>query len=290
MGLSGRCRSWLRLVTVVLLALALLSGRDVANAQEATTTATAAPTAPAGDGSAEGEASASQQMDLSGMAKAWLVGGLLVLAVVTVAMHYHFLSRSRQEYFRAASLLFQRGVYPQPVPIPAHGGAGPGALIRERAPAGDSTTASLEVIGPMTLMQGQQGVYVALRDGALTTEARWSVEPADAATLTPATGAVTNVSALREGTLALSASLPGPDGPTMSQTIAVPPLATPDLDAPAPGLPFIGQGFASLVGAVVLIAAVVVLAAIGVEDWAVIGTIFGALAGYLFGTTTSARE
>jgi hypothetical protein len=35
---------------------------------------------------------------------------------------------------------------------------------------------------------------------------------------------------------------------------------------------------------------VVVLAAIGVDDWEVIGTIFGALAGYLFGTATNNRE
>jgi hypothetical protein len=75
---------------------------------------------------------------------------------------------------------------------------------------------------------------------------------------------------------------------TTPQTITVMPDVEPAADA-SPQLPFIGQGFASLVGAVVLIAAVVVLAAIGVENWEVIGTIFGALAGYLFGAATNNR-
>jgi hypothetical protein len=150
----------------------------------------------------------------------------------------------------------------------------------------DDTAAGLVIIGPATLMHGQDGVYVALLGGSRADEASWSVAPADAATVTPGPNAVTSVRAAQVGTFTLTASLPGQQGATATQTIAVQPEVTPDPAATAPALPFLGQGFASLVGAVVLIAAVVVLAAIGVEDWAVIGTIFGALAGYLFGTAT----
>jgi hypothetical protein len=285
--MAGRYRLWVWLVTIVLLALVVLGTRDAASAQEATSTSTVAPisTEVPDGGADEGEAAVDQQTALSGVAKAWLVGGVLLLALVTVAMHYYFLSQSRRDYFRAASLLFQQGVFPRPVPIPAQGGAPGGVLGAERM-EGDDTATGLVVIGPATLMRGQEGVYVALINGMRADDASWSVAPADAATVTPGPNAVTSVSAARVGTLALTASLPGQQGATATQTIAVQPEATPDHDATAPELPFLGQGFASLVGAVVLIAAVVVLAAIGVEDWAVIGTIFGALAGYLFGTVT----
>ena len=109
------------------------------------------------------------------------------------------------------------------------------------------------------------------------------------ATATPGMGAITSVTATREGPFSLTASIPGQGPVTQPQTITVLPDAPP-ASAASPSLPFIGQGFASLVGAVVLIAAVVVLAAIGVDDWEVIGTIFGALAGYLFGMATNNRE
>lgn len=271
---SGRWRCWLRLITVVLLAISFVSVRDFASAQEATPTV--APMAPDGEGPREDKEPASPETDLSGAAKAWLVGGLLLLAVVTVAMHYYFLNQSRREYFRAASLLFRKGVYPQPVPILAQGDATGG------------TIAPLEVIGSMALQRGQPGVFVALHNGVRDEQVVWTVEPADAATAMPEMGAVTSVTATREGSFSLSAAIDqGPAAPP--QTITVLPDAT-SASASSPGLPFIGQGFASLVGAVVLIAAVVVLAAIRVDSWEVIGTIFGALAGYLFGTATNNRE
>jgi len=217
------------------------------------------------------------------------VGGLLLLAVVTVAMHYYFLSQSRREYFRAASLLFRQGVHPQPVPIAAHGDAPTGPLAAGRQVESDGTIATLEVIGPMALQRGQPGVFVALLNGARDERVVWTVDPVDAATATPEMGAVTSVTATREGPLSLTAAID--QGPaTQPRTITVLPDATSAAASSSPSLPFIGQGFASLVGAVVLIAAVVVLAAIGVDDWEVIGTIFGALAGYLFGTATNNRE
>ena len=287
MRISGRCRCWLQVVTVLALVLALLSVPDAASAQDATATATAAPTAtvvPEGGADAR-DATTGQSTALSGGAKAWLVGGLLLLAIVTVAMHYIFLSQSRREYFGAAALLFRQGVFPRPVPIPAQGGA-PAGVLGVESMEGDDAATGLVIIGPATLVRGQEGVYVALLNGMRADDASWSVAPADVATVTPGPNAVASAGASQVGTFTLTASLPGQQGATATQAIAVQPQATPDPDAPAPELPFLGQGFASLVGAVVLIAAVVVLAAIGVEDWAVIGTIFGALAGYLFGVAT----
>lgn len=260
----------LRLLIGALVALALLGDGEIALAQGAQTGA--------------------MQTDLSGNAKGWLVGGLLILAVVTVTMHYYFLSKSRQEYFRTATTLFRQGVFPQPVLVPAQGAVTGGALTTARMMEPDGTTATLEMVGPPALIRGQQGMYIALLNGARAEQAIWTVDPAEAATTTPGTGAITVVVANVEGQFSLTASLPDQGLTTPPQTITVVPEAKPVTETASPGLPFIGQGFASLVGAIVLIAAVVVLAAIGVEDWEVIGTIFGALAGYLFGFATNTKE
>lgn len=305
---------WPRFAAIMVLALVLLSVHDLAGAQQATNTpspvaeetdagagrvATEEPNAVTvevgnGDPNAltvgvENEEPNIDASYLTGTAKAWLVGGLLVLAVVTVTMHYLFLSRSRQEYFRAAASLFRRGVYPRPALIPAHGDAPAGPLAMGRQVADDGAVATLEVIGPAAVHQGEPGVFVALLNGARTEQAVWTIDPADAATATPGTGAITNVTATGEGTFSLMAEIPDQDLTTTPKTISILPDAAP-VAASSPELPFIGQGFASLVGAVVLIVAVVVLAAIEVDNWDVIGTIFGALAGYLFGTATNNRE
>ena len=57
-----------------------------------------------------------------------------------------------------------------------------------------------------------------------------------------------------------------------------------------PELPFIGLGFGSIVGAIVLIAALVVLAATRAIDADVAGVVLGALAGYLFGVVAQSRS
>ena len=62
-------------------------------------------------------------------------------------------------------------------------------------------------------------------------------------------------------------------------TVVEPPVS----DSEMPSLPFIGQGFGSIISAIVLIAALVVLASTRAIDADVVGVVLGALAGYLFG-------
>lgn len=292
--------SWLRLLMVLLVSTAWLTSGAITGAQQSTeapaetatgganaTATIEATVAPGGDTSNATDS----QSDLSGNAKGWLVGGLLALAVVTVALHYYFLGKSRQDYFRAAASLFQQGVYPQPAIIQAQGDNQRGILSASASVENDDqTTSTLEVVGPPSLIRGQQGIYIALLNGARAGQAVWSIDPADMASAVPAAGAVTAITPAREGQFSLTAALTDQGLTTPSQTISVQPEVKPAAASTSPTLPFIGQGFASLVGAVVLIAAVVVLAAIQVTNWEVIGTIFGALAGYLFGTATGTNE
>ncbi len=294
--------SWLKPLMVLLVSSAWLISGATAGAQEPTAAPTSATTSAPNstvtvdtqtDGNdGQGTGTETPQSNLSGNAKGWLVAGLLVLALVTVAMHYYFLGKSRQEYFRAAASLFQQGVFPQPTIIPAQGDSPRGLLSTRSFVENDGqTTSILEVVGPPSLLRGQQGIYVALLNGARAEQAVWSIDPADMSTATPATGGITVVSPAGEGQFTLTATIPDQGLTTPPQTITILPEAKPaPIESTAPTLPFIGQGFASLVGAVVLIAAVVVLAAIQVSDWEVIGTIFGALAGYLFGTATNKSE
>ena len=268
MAMLTRLTPWLKVLPIALVAVAMLGTGEIAGAQGAAGATNA-------------------QTNLSSEAKAWLVGGLLALAVVTVAMHYYFLSKSRQEYFRAAAALFQQGVFPQPTLVKAQGDSPTGVLTTARLTENDGETINtLKVVGPASLLSGQQAIYVALLNEALAAQAVWTVDPADAATVTPGMGGITVISPTGEGQFSLMAALPEQGLTTPPQTISVLPEVKPVPESSPPTLPFIGQGFASLVGAIVLIAAVVVLAAIGVQDWEVIGTIFGALAGYLFGMTT----
>jgi hypothetical protein len=54
-----------------------------------------------------------------------------------------------------------------------------------------------------------------------------------------------------------------------------------------PKLPFIGEGYGSIVGAILLLAVVVVLAATRAIDADIVGVLLGSIAGYLFGVGIS---
>jgi hypothetical protein len=110
------------------------------------------------------------------------------------------------------------------------------------------------------------------------------VQPAEGVTVTPSTGPRVEVVATAVGTIILTANVATPSPVTTTATIAV---TAPPLNPAALDLPFIGQGFGSILGALILIAAVVALAATGAIDSDVIGVILGALAGYLFGVVAN---
>jgi hypothetical protein len=136
---------------------------------------------------------------------------------------------------------------------------------------------------------GQKAVFTALFNGVEDPTAEWSVEaPAiagveDAGAVVSGQGGSVSVSAERQGAFIPIATHAMELGPALTVRTQVTVVDPPAVGDEPPSLPFIGQGYGSLVGAVVLIAALVVLATTRAVDADVVGVILGALAGYLFG-------
>lgn len=211
-----------------------------------------------------------------------IVLALLGLLVYVLWRLFDYLRESRDGYYRTVSEFAHKGVFFSPVLVgttaPSRGGL---------EGAGDVVPATFALTGPGAMTTGQKAVFTALLNGSDDPSATWQVEPPPGAGLEDAgatlsgSGASVTVEAPRQGAFVLVASHPGE--PVLSVRTQVTVVEPPDEGGGFPNLPFIGQGYGSLVGAVVLIAALVVLATTRAVDADVVGVILGALAGYLFG-------
>jgi hypothetical protein len=215
---------------------------------------------------------------------------LLVVAGVALWRLFDYLRDSRKDYYQTVREFARKGVFFTPLMV------GPTTPAAARGVAADpeaiDTTVSFEVVGPGVIAPGQAADFFALRNGSAAPAATWTIEQptgagasAATATASPGTGERTSVTASTPGAFVLAASLPGTPALTVRTLVTVtePPASGEEL----PPLPFIGQGFGSIVGAIVLIAALVVLAATRAIDADVVGVILGTLAGYLFGVVVA---
>lgn len=209
---------------------------------------------------------------------------LLILAIFVLSRLFTYLTDSREDYYGTVREFARKGVFSTPVLIsPIAGTAGVGTA-EEAAP-----TTTFEVAGPGALAPGQPGVFTALKNGSPATAVTWELRttngdqvPSDTASLEVAAGSGSaTVTAAKSGVLVLVASLAETPVLTVRTVLTVvePPIAADQLLS----LPFIGQGFGSIISAIVLIAALVVLATTRAIDADVVGVVLGALAGYLFG-------
>ena len=220
-----------------------------------------------------------------------IVLALLVLAMFAVARLFTYLTESREDYYATVREFARKGVFFTPVLVsPTTGGA---ALPTDEAVA---TTTSFEVAGPGVIAPGQPAVFSALRNGVPAANAVWEIQaaggeaPADSVSLAGTPGSTVTVTAHKRGTFVLVALLAGtPETPDLAIRTLVTVLEPPVAGDALPDLPFIGQGFGSIISAIVIVAALVVLAATRAIDAEVVGVVLGALAGYLFGVGVASR-
>ncbi|OLC63250.1 MAG: hypothetical protein AUH89_00150 [Ktedonobacter sp. 13_1_40CM_4_52_4] len=106
----------------------------------------------------------------------------------------------------------------------------------------------------------------------------WSTYPLDAASVNPKTGLKVSVVPLKKGPFVLTATLD-----TINSSVAVAAVDPPASE----DLPFIGQGFGSLVIAVLVVVAIILLALTGILTGEAVAILFGGLLGYIFGVATS---
>jgi hypothetical protein len=227
-----------------------------------------------------------------------IVLGLLGLAVFALARLFTYLTDSRKDYYATVREFARKGVFFNPLLVtPTTGTAGAAAA------ADVEPVASFDVAGPGVIALGQSAVFSAHQNGSPASATQWElrtpagdVVPPDSASLDAPVGSTATVTAAKSGTLMLIATLPATTGtpelpgtPTLSihtlVTVLEPPAAGEDL----PDLPFIGQGFGSIISAIVIVAALVVLAATRAIDADVVGVVLGTLAGYLFGVGIASK-
>jgi hypothetical protein len=104
--------------------------------------------------------------------------------------------------------------------------------------------------------------------------------PAASAAVDPAAGAATTFTGHQPGSYRVTATQPGSETSPPAAAISV--VEPTPAAAGMPKLPFIGEGYGSIVGAI-LVPAVVVLAATRAIDADVIGVLLGSITGCLFG-------
>ena len=217
-----------------------------------------------------------------------LVLVLLLVALYALSEIFRYLRDGREDYYKTFREFARKGVYVTPVMVnatatqsrPADAAFGP-----EAAPVSEV----FEMTGPGSLVTGDTATYKArlgiepaLRTDWRLVDANDVPIPAHNATLEAAAdGASAILSAAKPGSYVVSAS---PEGnPNLRVRLEVTAIDPPVADGQIPPLPFIGEGYGSIVGAILLLAVVVVLAATRAIDADIVGVLLGSIAGYLFG-------
>lgn len=234
--------------------LALLAAVPVSYAQTTSTPSTTVPTT-----TTESPADKKRDEDLAVLVL--FFGGFLTASVLL----YVWLIQ-RRYYAAAIDLQRRTGVLPEPEVI--HG-----LVTRTMLPELDAA----KIDGPLVVVVGQKTDYTALKRG-LPVEATWTVEPGDLTKPLDAakkTSSVT-IEAIKKGTFMITATVDGEKAPPYPVTaIEIPPAET-------SSLPFVGEGYGSILVAVVILSLASVLALMGKFSSDAVATLFGAVAGYIF--------
>ena len=206
-----------------------------------------------------------------------------LLALGAVFLYTYFIQR---KFYDIAANLGQSGKSVQATSVrPWEGAARQEAYVEGETPP---VPAPMQISGPASVTVGtESGEFVAswVEGNAPAADAAWSVDPPNAAVVNPTSGAKVKVIAAVAGAFALTASVAGQKPGTAQLRVAA--VAA---QASAVQLPFIGHGYGSIVIAVILIAAVIVLGVGGVLSGEGVATLLGALLGYIFGVTKAATS
>lgn len=207
----------------------------------------------------------------------------LLFALVAIGIILRFIASSEDKYYQAAKKLAGQG---RPATISYTGAfSSPIAPAATEEVAGQRTPPKeLKIEGPGVVTAQEESAEFSATSGGQSVEAYWSVDPPGAAAITPKSDDLAKVRVVptRAETFVLIAMAShGSIEPAKIQVQAI----SPKMEAAT--LPFIGQGYGTLVVAIIAIAAVLALALNGVLGGEAVATFFGGLLGYIFGVGTA---
>lgn len=221
-----------------------------------------------------------------------LVLVLLLIALFALSEIFRYLRDGREDYYKTFREFARKGVYVEPVMVNATAAQAAPAIRDANGTIQESSQLPtlFRISGPGVIVAGVPGAFRAFLDDQPAPGTTWaltapdgSAVPAESATVTPVTGAATTVAAARPGTYVLTATPDAAQGLSVRVQSTITAVEPPAADGDVPRLPFIGEGYGSIVGAILLLAVVVVLAAARAIDADVIGVLLGSIAGFLFG-------
>ena len=197
---------------------------------------------------------------------------IFVLGAFAVILAYVFYDRWRKSYEALAlSALKTTGKFPDTIFNPVEQAQFAARALGE---GGEAPPAQPVISGPTAVAVNETATYSATANNSPADSCTWMIEPADAATVEPATGASVAVTASKEGPFTLSAKI-GEGAPTIVHVTAV-------AKATTGGVPLLGTGFAGFAAAmvaIVLAGGLTVLNVLGSEAFI---AFLGPLLGYFF--------
>ncbi len=210
---------------------------------------------------------------------------LFVFGFLLIASILFYVYKIQIKFYNITQSLSQMGEEVSAVTVNTfkNGGGGFEAEVAREGSAVPPKPQPLNINGPGVVAVGSRAVYTVMdQDKKPVDDAKWTVNPADVASWSPAAGATSTVVPLKVGSFQLTAQRPST--PQMETFVTV---ATIVPQSGTENLPFLGQGYGSLVIAVLVVVAVILLALTGTLTGEAVATLFGGLLGYIFGVTTS---
>jgi hypothetical protein len=211
---------------------------------------------------------------------------------------FRYLNKSRDDYHETVLALARRGIVAKPTtavsqPIAQSNG---NITFESAIPSGaaSSPAFSIKITGSDNAVVGSHERYTATIIGTapdgtiLTWEATRTGQPEPPAVIEPASGDVVFVRPTSPGPFQLKVLANGFDSFTEPLTVAA--VAPPSNDTRTIDIPYVGQGYGTLMLAIVIIVALIVLGVEGVLTGEAIAPILGAIAGYIFGVTKPAES
>jgi hypothetical protein len=225
----------------------------------------------------------------------WLI--LFGAGAGLVALLFDFLNKSRSEYHSTVLALAKHDIFTKPVIVSSQPIAvEPEGALRsfaagEEVPSGPKFR--VEISGPDHAVVGVHTRYTAKIVGdappnaMLTWQAAREGQPEAPAVIEPSTGTVVFVRPTSPGDFQLKVLVNDVDG-FLEKPFTVTAMPAETSSARSIELPFVGQGYGTLMLAIVIILALIVLGMEDVISGEAIAPILGAIAGYIFGVTKPA--
>lgn len=218
--------------------------------------------------SADSQTASSDSSDNRGVAIV-----IFFLGAAALGLAYLFYDRWRASYEKLAeAALKTTGQFPTTVFNPVED-----AQFRSRGITAETAEQQPVVAGPAVIVVGEPTVYKATVQDAPATSCTWTLQPPDAATIEPATGAEITLTASKEGPITLNAAVEGGE-PTLVHLTAIAKSG----ESNSGGVPLLGTGFAGVAAAITAFAIAGGLTALNILSGAAFIAFLGPVVGYFF--------